>query len=120
MKSNILISTDNHFPYFGNGIEFKEHLFGLEFDANLIHKTSELIWKPNSTLPFTPLKKLPSPYTILSDIALEMTVQNDSKIGLIGQNALLKEVKLIDDGLMDKFILKCKVIFLILQKNHLN
>ena len=106
MKSNILISTDNHFPYFGNGIEFKEHLFGLEFDANLIHKTSELIWKPNSTLPFTPLKKLPSPYTILSDIALEMTVQNDSKIGLIGQNALLKEVKLIDDGLMDKFILK--------------
>ena len=34
-----------------------------------------------------------------------MTVHNNSKIGLIGQNALFDEVKLIDDGLMDKFIL---------------
>ncbi len=47
MKSDIKISTENHFPYFGNGIQFREHLFGLEFDANLIQKTSELIWTPN-------------------------------------------------------------------------
>ena len=105
MKSNISINTDNHFPYLGNGIQFNEHLFGLEFDANLIQQTSELIWQPNSTLPYSTLKKLPAPYNILSDIALEMTVHNNSKIGLIGQNALFDEVKLIDDGLMDKFIL---------------
>ena len=105
MKSNILIKTDDHFPYLGNGIQFNEHLFGLEFDANLIQQTSELIWQPNSTLPYSTLKKLPAPYNILSDIALEMTVHNNSKIGLIGQNALFNEVKLIDDGLMDKFIL---------------
>ena len=105
MKSNISINTDDHFPYLGNGIQFNEHLFGLEFDANLIQQTSELIWQPNSTLPYSTLKKLPAPYNILSDIALEMTVHNNSKIGLIGQNVLFDEVKLIDDGLMDKFIL---------------
>ena len=106
MKSNILISTDNHFPYLGNGIQFSEHLFGLEFDADLIQKTSELIWTPNSTLPYSTLKKLPAPFNILSDIALEMTVHNHSKTGLIGKNSLLDEVKLIDSGLMDKFILE--------------
>ena len=52
MKSNISINTDDHFPYLGNGIQFNEHLFGLEFDANLIQQTSELIWQPNSTLPY--------------------------------------------------------------------
>ena len=88
MKSNISINTDDHFPYLGNGIQFNEHLFGLEFDANLIQQTSELIWQPNSTLPNSTLKKLPAPYSILSDIALEMTVHNNSKTGLIGQNAL--------------------------------
>ena len=106
MKSNILISTDNHFPYLGNGIQFREHLFGLEFDADLIQKTSELIWTPNSTLPYSTLKKLPAPFNILSDIALEMTVHNHSKTGLIGQNSLIDEVKLIDNGLMDEFILE--------------
>ena len=106
MKSNIQISTENHFPYLGNGIQFNESLFGLDFDADLILKTSELIWRPNSTLPYSTLKKLPAPFDILSDIALEMTVHNKSKKGLIGQNALLKEVKSIDDGLMDKFILE--------------
>ena len=105
MKSNISINTDDHFPYLGNGIQFNEHLFGLDFDANLIQQTSELIWQPNSTLPYSTLKTLPAPYNILSDIALEMTVHNNSKIGLIGQNVLFDEVKLIDDGLMDKFIL---------------
>ena len=68
MKSNIKISTENHFPYFGNGIQFREHLFGLEFDADLIQKTSELIWTPNSTLPYSTLKELPAPFNILSDI----------------------------------------------------
>ena len=105
MKSNIVISTDNHFPYLGKGIQFNENLFGLDFDAELIQKTSELIWQTNSTLPYSTLKKLPAPYNILSDIALEMTVHNKSKTGLIGKNALFSEVKLIDDGLMDKFIL---------------
>ena len=105
MKSNISIITTDHFPYLGNGIQFNENLFGLEFDANLIQQTSELIWQPNSTLPYSTLKKLPAPYNILSDIAVEMTVNNNSKKGLIGQNALFDEVKLIDDGLMDKFIL---------------
>ena len=106
MKSNIAISTENHFPYLGNGIQFNESLFGLDFDADLIQKTSELIWQQNSTLPYSTLKKLPAPYDILSDIALEMTVHNKSKTGLIGKNALFNEVKLIDDGLMDKFILE--------------
>ena len=105
MKSNIAISTENHFPYLGNGIQFNESLFGLDFDADLIQKTSELIWQQNSTLPYSTLKKLPAPYDILSDIALEMTVHNKSKTGLIGQNALFNEVKLIDHGLIDKFIL---------------
>jgi len=105
MKSNISINTEDYFPYLGNGIQFNEHLFGLEFDASLIQQTSELIWHPNSTLPYSTLKKLPPPYNILSDIALEMTVHSNSKTGLIGQNALFDEVKLIDDGLMDKFIL---------------
>ena len=106
MKSNIEISTDNHFPFFGNGIQFNEHLFGLKFNAELIQKTSELIWTPNSTLPYSTLKKLPAPFNILSDIALEMTVHNQSKEGLIGKYALLDEVKSIDDSLMDKFILE--------------
>ena len=56
MKSNISINTDDHFPYLGNGIQFNEHLFGLDFDANLIQQTSELIWQPNSTLPYSTLK----------------------------------------------------------------
>ena len=106
MKSNIEISTDNHFPFFGDGIQFNEHLFGLKFNAELIQKTSELIWTPNSTLPYSTLKKLSAPFNILSDIALEMTVHNKSKEGLIGKYALLDEVKSIDDGLMDKFILE--------------
>ena len=49
MKSNIAISTDSHFPYLGNGIQFNESLFGIDFDADLIQKTSELIWQQNST-----------------------------------------------------------------------
>ena len=105
MKSNILINTDNKFPYLGNGINFDEKLFGLTFDASLIQKTSELIWKPNSTLPYSTLKKLPAPYTCLSDIAEEMTVNNFGKTGLIGKNSLLEEVKALDDSLMDRFIL---------------
>ncbi len=104
MKSAISINTNSHFPYLGNGIEFTEELFGLKFNAKLIQKTSELIWQPNSTLPHSTLKKLPAPYSILSDIALEMTVHNRGKKGLIGQNALLKEVKSIDNSLMDTFI----------------
>ena len=64
MKSNIAISTENHFPYLGNGIQFNESLFGLDFDADLIQKTSELIWQQNSTLPYSTLKKLPAPYDI--------------------------------------------------------
>jgi hypothetical protein len=39
MKSNILINTDNKFPYLGNGINFDEKLFGLTFNADLIQKT---------------------------------------------------------------------------------
>lgn len=108
MKSNISIKTDKHFPFLGNGINFDEEIFGLRFNAKLIQKTSELIWKPNSTLPFSSLKKLPSPYNILSDIALEMTVKNGSKKGLIGKNSLFNEVKNLDESLMDNFILEVK------------
>ena len=43
MKSNIVISTENHFPYLGNGIQINESLFGIYFDAHLIKKTSQLI-----------------------------------------------------------------------------
>ena len=64
MKSNISINTNSHFPYLGNGIEFTENLFGLEFNAELIQKTSELIWQPNSTLPYSTLKRLPAPYNL--------------------------------------------------------
>ena len=71
MKSNISINTDDHFPYLGNGIQFNEHLFGLEFDANLIQQTSELIWQPNSTLPFSTLKTLPAPYNIYQILHLK-------------------------------------------------
>ena len=106
MKSNISINTNSHFPYLGNGIEFTENLFGLEFNAELIQKTSGLIWQPNSTLPYSTLKRLPAPYNILTDIALEMTVHNKGKKGLIGHNSLLNEVKSIDGSLMDKFILE--------------
>ena len=105
MKSNILINTDNKFPYLGNGINFDEKLFGLTFNADLIQKTSELIWKPNSTLPNSTLKKLPAPYTCLTEIAEEMTVNNLGKKGLIGRNSLFEEVKALDSSLMDSFIL---------------
>ena len=105
MKSNILIDIDNKFPYLGDGINFDEKLFGLKFDATLIQKTSELIWKPNSTLPYSTLKKLPAPYDCLSDIASEMTVNNLGKKGLIGKNSLFEEVKALNSSLMDRFIL---------------
>jgi hypothetical protein len=105
MKSNILINTDNKFPYLGNGINFDEKLFGLTFNADLIQKTSELIWKPNSTLPNSTLKKLPAPYTCITEIAEEMTVNNLGKKGLIGRNSLFEEVKALDSSLMDSFIL---------------
>ena len=82
MKSNIVISTENHFPYLGNGIQFNESLFGLNFDADLIQKTSELIWQPNSTLCRSTVKPLPSPFNVISDLAGEMTVHLNGKTGL--------------------------------------
>ena len=112
MKSNIIINTNSKFPYLGNGINFDEELFGLKFNAKLIQKTSELIWKPNSTLPRTTLKRLPAPYTCLSDIAEEMAVNNFGKKGLIGKNSLLEEVKALNNSLMDSFILDVQ--------NHIN
>ena len=104
MKKNITINMKNDFPYFGNGIDFKESIFGLEFDAALIQQTSELIWQPNSTLPYSSLKPLPDPFTSISDIASEMAVHNHGKKGLIGKKQLLDEVLLLDDSLMDHFI----------------
>tara|TARA_B100001093_G_scaffold456113_1_gene466801 strand:+ start:7823 stop:9418 length:1596 start_codon:yes stop_codon:yes gene_type:complete len=104
MKYNISINADSTFPYLGHGINFDEKLFGLTFDAKLIQKTSELIWKSNSTLPYSTLKKLPAPYACLSDIAQEMAVNILGKKGLIGKNSLLEEVKALDSSLMDNFI----------------
>ena len=99
---------ENNFPYLGNGIDFKESIFGLEFDAALIQKTSELIWQPNSTLPYKSLKPLAEPFTAISDLASEMTVHNYGKKGLIGKKQLLDEVLLLDDSLMDDFIVHVK------------
>ena len=113
MKSDIKISTENHFPYFGNGIQFSEHLFGLEFDADLIQKTSELIWTPNSTLPYSSLKKLPAPFDILSDIAVEMTVHNHSKTGLLrivsDRKKLLTYLKRKDLSTYEKLVKDLKI-----------
>ena len=36
MKSNILISTDNHFPYFGKGIEFKENYMPKKYAVSIL------------------------------------------------------------------------------------
>ena len=108
MKKNITINMKNDFPYFGNGIDFKESIFGLEFDASLIQKTSELIWQPNSTLPYSTLQPLPNPFSSISDLAAGMTVHNHGKKGLIGKKQLLDEVLLLDDSLMDHFMLHVK------------
>ena len=108
MKKNITINMKNDFPYFGNGIDFKESIFGLNFDATLIQRTSELIWQPNSTLPYSHLKPLPDPFTSISDLASGMAVHNHGKKGLIGKKQLLDEVLLLDDNLMDRFIAHVK------------
>ena len=104
MKTNITINAENGFPYLGNGINFTEELFGIRFDANLIQKTSELIWQPNSTLCRSTVKPLPAPFNVISDLAAEMTVHLNGKKGLIGKKALFKEVVSLDSSLMDNFI----------------
>ena len=108
MKQNILIKTDKNFPFLGHGITFNETCFGLKFDASIIQKTSDLIWQPNSTLPSSTLKPLPHPFSSISDLAAEMTVHNNGKTGLIGKKQLLHEVKLLDSGMMDSFIIYVK------------
>ena len=108
MKQNITIKTDKNFPYLGQGIDFNETCFNLKFDASIIQKTSELIWQPNSTLPYNTLQPLPHPFSSISDLASEMAVNNHGKTGLIGKKQLLDEVLLLDDGLMDHFILHVK------------
>ena len=108
MKHNITINTDHNFPYLGNGINFDETCFNLKFDASTIQKTSELIWQPNSTLPYSTLKPLPHPFSSISDLAGEMAVHNHGKTGLIGKKQLFDEVLLLDDSLMDHFILHVK------------
>ncbi|HIF29266.1 MAG: hypothetical protein ABGW72_00290 [bacterium] len=108
MKQNITIKTDKNFPYLGQGIDFNETCFNLKFDASIIQKTSELIWQPNSTLPYSTLQPLPHPFSSISDLASEMAVNNHGKTGLIGKKQLLDEVLLLDDGLMDHFILHVK------------
>ena len=104
MKTNITINAENGFPYLGNGINFTEELFGIKFNANLIQKTSELIWQPNSTLCRSTVKPLPAPFNVISDLAAEMTVHLNGKTGLIGKKALFKEVASLDSSLMDNFI----------------
>ena len=108
MKQNITIKTDKNFPYLGQGIDFNETCFNLKFDASIIQKTSELIWQPNSTLPYSTLQPLPHPFSSISDLASEMAVNNHGKTGLIGKKELLDEVLLLDDGLMNHFILHVK------------
>ena len=108
MKQNIIIKTDKNFPYLDQGINFNETCFKLKFDSSIIQKTSELIWQPNSTLPYNTLQPLPRPFSSISDIASEMAVHNHGKIGLIGKKQLLDEVLLLDDGLMDHFIVHVK------------
>ena len=108
MKQNITIKTDKNFPYLGQGINFNETCFNLKFDASIIQKTSELIWQPNSTLPYSTLQPLPHPFSSISDLASEMAVNNHGKTGLIGKKQLLDEALLLDDGLMDHFILHVK------------
>ena len=108
MKQNITIKTDKNFPYLGQGIDFNETCFNLRFDASIIQKTSELIWQPNSTLPYSTLQPLPHPFSSISDLASEMAVNNHGKTGLIGKKQLLDEVLLLNDGLMDHFILHVK------------
>ena len=110
MKHNITINTEHNFPYLGNGINFDETCFNLKFDASIIQKTSELIWQPNSTLPYSTLKPLPHPFSSISDLAGEMAVHNQGKTGLIGKKQLFDEVLLLDDSLMDHFILHLSLI----------
>ena len=104
MKKNITINYSNGFPCLGNGIDFTEECFGLQFNAALIQQTSELIWKPNSTLPNTTAQSLPAPFNVLSDLGKAMTVNLNGNTGLIGKKQLLNEVKLLDHSLMDSFI----------------
>jgi len=104
LKTNITINAESGFPYLGNGINFSEELFGIKFDANLIQKTSELIWQPNSTLCKSAVKPLPAPFNVISDLAGEMTVHLNGKTGLIGKKALFHEVSSLDGSLMDTFI----------------
>ena len=104
MKKNITINYSNGFPCLGNGIDFTEECFGLQFNAALIQQTSELIWKPNSTLPNTTAQSLPAPFNVLSDLGKAMTVNLNGNTGLIGNKQLLNEVKLLDHSLMDNFI----------------
>ena len=108
MKQNITINADHNFPYLGKGISFNETCFNLKFDSSIIQKTSELIWQPNSTLPYSTLKPLPHPFSSISDLANEMAVHNHGKTGLIGKKQLFDEVLLLDDSLMDHFILHVK------------
>ena len=108
MKQNITIKIDKNFPYLGKGIDFTETCFDLKFDACMIQKTSELIWQPNSTLPYSTLQPLPQPFSSISDLASEMAVHNHGKIGLIGKKQLLNEVMLLDHSLMDHFIVHVK------------
>lgn len=108
MKFDISVNTEKSFPYFGNGISFKEKVLNVDFDAELVQKTSELIWQPNSTLPKNHANPLPHPYSELSDLALEMTVKNNGKTGLIGKKALFDEVKKLNDSLMNNFLVDVK------------
>ena len=89
MKKNITINYSNGFPCLGNGIDFTEECFGLQFNAALIQQTSELIWKPNSTLPNTTAQSLPAPFNVLSDLGKAMTVNLNGNTGLIGNKQLL-------------------------------
>jgi len=104
INNGIKLSNNNA----GNGINFDETCFNLKFDASTIQKTSELIWQPNSTLPYSTLKPLPHPFSSISDLAGEMAVHNHGKTGLIGKKQLFDEVLLLDDSLMDHFILHVK------------
>ena len=104
MKNHIEINNHGHFPYFGNGINYHEELFGLKFDAQLIQKTSDFIWNDDSTLPKFLCKPLPGKFSAISDLAQNMTVNLNGNKGLIGKFELFKEVERLDPSLMDGFI----------------
>jgi hypothetical protein len=104
LKNHIEINNHGHFPYLGHGIHFHEELFGLKFDALLVQKTSDFIWSNDSTLPKFTCKPLPGKFSVISELAQNMTVHLNGNKGLIGKFELFKEVERLDPSLMDGFI----------------